>query len=576
MSLSNTSLKKFPFTKSSLEDIKTKISKSQNWPVVYILQGEKEAYIGETNNAYKRMSQHLENPRRKVLDNIFLLLNDSFNKSVTLDFENKLIQYMHADGKYILQNENAGQSVQHDYYQRLVYEETFNDLWNKLKKEKLVNKSVFEITNSEIFKYSPYKELTEDQFDCIEKMIGHLGVAIKENTQKNMVICGGAGTGKTVLAIYFIKTLVDIINRNSDFTNLDEILPEDSPILQSASLIKLIQEHKNLKIAFVVPAPSFRGTIKKVFKATKGLKANMVIGPNDIVKNKYDIVIVDEAHRLKRNKNLANNGQYIAACKALGLEKDATQLDWITHDKRYLTVLFYDSKQRVKIDDAEDSSFSEFSSNSTNIALCSQLRIKGGDNYINFINAVLNNEKVTYNSENYDLSIFDDYKQMEDMIFAKNEECEGLCRVLSGIAYPWSTKIRTKNKIKQLDIDVDGDGKYLRSWNQLFNDTSFITDDSHKDEIGCIYTCQGYDLNYAGVILGPDIYYDTVNKRIDINVKKYYKRKSVNVHNDQEAKRFILNQYLVLLTRGIKGTYIYAVNKELREYLKGLIKPKTY
>lgn len=570
-SLGKTKLKKFCFNDEGVFNIKNNSLKGQNWPVVYILQGEKEAYIGETNNAYKRMSQHLENPRRKVLDNIYLLLNDSFNKSVTLDFENKLIQYMHADGKYILQNENAGQSVQHDYYQRLAYEETFNDLWNKLKKEKLVNKSVFEIINSEIFKYSPYKELTEDQFGCIEQMLSHLGTAINENTQKNMVICGGAGTGKTVLAIYFIKTLVDIIKRNSDFTNLDDVLPEDSPILQSVALIKLIQEHKDLKIGFMVPTPSFRATVKKVFKCTKGLKANMVIGPNDISRKDFDVLIVDEAHRLKRNKNLSNNGQYQKACKSLDLPKESTQIDWIMAKKRYLTVLFYDSKQRVKVDDALDESFLNFTSSATNIGLCSQLRIKGGDEYISFVNQLLKNENPVYKVKDYDFTICDNYKEMEELIFAKNEEYEGLCRILSGISYPWSTKIRTKNKTLKKDIDVDGDGKYLRSWNLLFNDPSFITDDAHKKEIGCIYTCQGYDLNYAGVILGPDIFYDTVNKKIDINLKKYYKRKTINVHDEAEAKQNVLNQYLVLLTRGIHGTFIYAVDKNLRDHLKSLV-----
>lgn len=126
--LTNTKYRRFSFDQDGAEKIKSSVDKGQNWPVVYILNGEKEAYVGETNNAYKRMGQHLENQKRSVMTHILLLLNDSFNKSATLDIENKLIQFMHADGKFELQNENAGQSVQHNYYQRGLYEQCFQDI----------------------------------------------------------------------------------------------------------------------------------------------------------------------------------------------------------------------------------------------------------------------------------------------------------------------------------------------------------------------------------------------------------------------------------------------------------------
>ena len=143
------------------------------------------------------------------------------------------------------------------------------------------------------------------------------GKSLEQNLSYKMVIQGGAGTGKTVLAIYFIKCLMDILSRNTNFEDLDEVLPEDSPILQSAQLVKVIQERKNLKVAFVVPTPSFRETVKRIFKATKGLKPSMVIGPNDIAKKDYDIIIVDEAHRLNRRNYLVNNKAYDDACDAI-------------------------------------------------------------------------------------------------------------------------------------------------------------------------------------------------------------------------------------------------------------------
>ncbi len=572
--LTNTKYRKFPFNEEGAEKIKTSVDKGQNWPVVYILSGDSEAYVGETNNAYKRMGQHLENKKRSVMKNILLLLNDSFNKSATLDIENKLIQFMHADGKFQLQNENAGQSVQHNYYQRGLYEQCFHDIWNVLKRKKLADKTLYEIRNSEIFKYSPYKELTEDQFTCVESLLKMTGIALEQKLSKKLVIQGGAGTGKTVLAIYFIKCLIDLLSRNTNFEDLDEVLPEDSPILQSAQLVKVIQEHKDLKIAFVVPTPSFRETVKKIFKVTKGLKPSMVIGPNDITKKDYDIVIVDEAHRLQRRKDLVNYGAYDAVCDELGLSHEATQLDWIMAKQRALTVIFYDAKQRVKNTDMLEESFASFLKDADVINLTTQLRIQGGNEYIKFINNLLNNKIVTYDSDKYDLFVFNDYGEMEKAIQQQNKKNEGLCRIVAGISYPYSTKMRDKVARKKLDVDVDGDGKYLRMWNLGFNDPTFITDEVHKDEIGCVYTCQGYDLNYVGVILGPDIFYNTEINQIDIHIDKCTDKKTKVKGNDEETKMNILHQYLVLLTRGIYGTYIYAVDKNLRDYLNKCILTK--
>ena len=572
--LTNTKYKRFSFNNEGAEKIKNTLDKGQNWPIVYILNGEKEAYVGETNNAYKRIGQHLENKRRSVMNNVLLLINDSFNKSATLDIENKLIQFMHADGKFELQNENAGQSVQHNYYQRGLYEQCFQDIWNELKRKKLANKTLYEIKNSEIFKYSPYKELTDDQFTCVESLLKMTGTALEKGLNKKLVIQGGAGTGKTVLAVYFIKCLVDILARNTNFEDLDEVLPEDSPVLQSAQLVKVIQDHKDLKIAFVVPTPSFRETVKKIFKVTKGLKPSMVIGPNDIAKKDYDIVIVDEAHRLQRRQDLVNYGAYDAVCDSLGLPHSSTQLDWIAAKKRPVTVIFYDPKQRVKTTDMLDESFNAFINEADVITLGTQLRIQGGNEYIEFINKLLNNQHATYESDKYDLFVFDDYGEMEQAIKSQNKKNEGLCRIVAGISYPYSTKMRDKVAKKKLDVDVDGDGKYLRMWNLGFNDPTFITDEEHKDEIGCVYTCQGYDLNYAGVILGPDIFYNKETRKIDIHIEKCTDRKAKVKGNDEETKKNILHQYLVLLTRGIYGTYIYAVDKDLREYLNECIKTK--
>lgn len=122
-----TEYRNYSFNNKGVNKIKNNPD-GQNWPVVYILSGKEKAYVGETNNAYHRMTQHLNDPQRKVMDNILLLLNRSFNKSATLDIENQLIQFLLADEKFKLQNANGGQSVRNNYYQRSMYQQLFQDI----------------------------------------------------------------------------------------------------------------------------------------------------------------------------------------------------------------------------------------------------------------------------------------------------------------------------------------------------------------------------------------------------------------------------------------------------------------
>ena len=127
----------------------------ENWPVVYVLNDDKEAYIGETVNAARRAEQHLGNNQKKNLTEIRIITDKDFNKSVILDLESYLIKHMAADGKYSLINGNNG-IQDHDYYNRSEYENGFKSIWNKLRKLGIVKRAIEDIENSELYKYSPY------------------------------------------------------------------------------------------------------------------------------------------------------------------------------------------------------------------------------------------------------------------------------------------------------------------------------------------------------------------------------------------------------------------------------------
>ncbi len=171
-------IKSFTFQKDLFQDFKN-LQHGSNWPVVYIIHDDKEAYIGQTTNIISRSKQHYVLEDRKRLPLIEVITDETYNISAILDTESLLIQYMVADGKFKLQNANNGIS-NHQYYDKAAYIAKFEYLWDTLMKEKgLANKSHLNIKNSDIFKYSPYKALSLDQLEISRIIIDNLLINIE-------------------------------------------------------------------------------------------------------------------------------------------------------------------------------------------------------------------------------------------------------------------------------------------------------------------------------------------------------------------------------------------------------------
>src|SRR5690606_9652502 len=159
----------YDFNRSTLNKINENKWVKNQWPLVYFIQNNKKkvAYVGESTNFSNRVKDHLANPKKsEAFNQISIIGSDKFNKSATLDFESKLIQYISSEGTYELQNGNYG-LINHNYYQQDLYKNLFKDIWGKLIENKIVTKSLEEIENSELFKYSPYKSLNEDQYNSV-------------------------------------------------------------------------------------------------------------------------------------------------------------------------------------------------------------------------------------------------------------------------------------------------------------------------------------------------------------------------------------------------------------------------
>jgi DUF2075 family protein len=547
----------YDFNKSALKTINKNQWVKNQWPLVYFIQNDSKrvAYVGESTNFSNRIKNHLANPKKaKAFNQISIIGCDKFNKSATLDIESKLIQYISSEGTYELQNGNHG-LINHNYYQQDLYKDLFIDIWAKLVEKKIVSRSLEEIENSELFKYSPYKSLNEDQYNSVLEIIQSL--TDKKTTQ--IFIKGSAGTGKTILATYLLKLLdSDVSNTSDDDFSENEI--------QELNLIRDFQiKYPKATIGFVVAMSSLRKTLQNVFAKTPGLKKSMVISPSETFKKEYDLLIVDEAHRLRKYKNISWRGAFKKCNQRLGLDDSGTELDWIIANSKN-QIFFYDSAQSVKPSDIDQYRFDELISakDSISIELKSQMRSQGGNDYITFVDDLLNikrDAKQYYAPENYDLLIFDSLQDLYSELKVKEDKFK-LCRLVAGFSWPWISDVR-RSTPDAMDIKIDG---LEFQWNRTPED--WVNSPNAFDEVGSIHTTQGYDLNYTGIIFGEEIIYNKTSQKIEIVREKYFDKYGKQQATDDDLKAYIINIYKTIMYRAIKGSFIYACDKNLREYFK--------
>lgn len=548
---------RYRFSAETLTEIETNAYAANCWPLVYILSDgtTRCAYVGETTDTLARLGTHLKHPQKKSLTTVHLVSSERFNKSATLDIESSLIKYMSADGRFSMLNGNLGLS-DHNYYQRdELYSRIFRQTWDRLREQGIAQRSIEAIDNSDVFKYSPYKSLSADQQQGLIEIMRSL----VDPSLQHIVVQGGAGTGKSVLAIFLFK----LIHSNLEELDLREFSEEEQEVRDLLRQIK--KSHPTPRMALVVPMSSFRSTLKKAFRNVADLRPDMVISPSELTKKRYDIVLVDESHRLRKRVNLgAYFGSFDTACAVLGLDKNTcSEVDWVKRQSDK-AVFFYDPNQSIKPSDADASDFEKIKSSpdSTVITLASQFRVRAGQHYVRFVDDLLHirlpaDER--FSSSKYEFLVFDKLSDMVREIEQRNSSY-GLARLVAGYSWPWISK-----KSPHLH-DIEIDDVQLR-WNSTTLD--WINAKGAASEVGCIHTTQGYDLNYTGVIFGREIRYDEKLGQIVIDRKNYHDRNGKQAIEDPNAlKQYILNIYRTIMLRGIRGTFLYACDDSLRRYLK--------
>ncbi len=551
-------INRYSFDRRTIQMLADDIWLKNFWPVVYILSSnqQKRAYVGESTSAYNRLQTHLGHPEKQQLDELYLITSPHFHKSATLDIEASLIRYFNGDSsseKYQLLNGNLGLTFQ-NYYEKQEYQALFSEIWKELQDQKIAIQDLQVIDNSDLFKYSPYKALSPDQYqsvlELIEMLIGSDAIGFVE---------GGAGTGKTVLAIFLMKLLVtpleELFDDNEDWN-------EEEPSAERKLVRQLKESYPKPRIALVVPMTSLRNTLKAVFRSVRGLNAGMVIGPSEVVGEDYDILIVDEAHRLRQRQNITNYRSFDENNRHFGLGNEGTELDWILGSSKK-QIFFYDRTQSVKPSDVAESRFIELQATSKLLKLESQLRVKGGSDYITYIEDLLNvrlpENAPLFEQEGFEFLLFDHISDMAQAIAEKETEHQ-LSRMVAGYSWEW------KSKTEPTAMDIEIEGLHFQ-WNQQYN--QWINSKNAAKEIGCIHTTQGYDLNYVGVIFGNEISYNPHTKELIIHPEHFYDKKTkAGIKGTDVLKQYIVNIYQNMLYRGIKGVFVYACHPTLRGYLK--------
>ena len=369
-------------------------------------------------------------------------------------------------------------------------------------------------------------------FETIKRLVYN---ALEKDEKHTIIIEGGPGTGKSVIAINllaeFKNKVVNYVTKNAAPRNV------------FFSMLR----REDYKLNY----------IKSLFKGS-GSYVNSA--PNE-----FDLLIVDEAHRLNKKSGLFQN---------LG----ENQIKEIINAAK-VSVFFIDEDQVVTMKDfgsVDEIKKQAKLAGSTlhyreDYNLVSQFRCAGSDGYLAFLDDVLEiRETANYDGfeMEYDFRVYDDIIKMREDL-RKLNKINNKARMIAGYTYNWITKNSPNSE--EFDIEI---GDFRAKWNFNNTDTWAIDEDSF-DQVGCIHTSQGLEFDYVGIIIGLDLVYKDGRVQTDhskrastdasLSGMKKYKKYDL-------ADRIIRNTYKTLMSRGQKGCYVYCEDEALSNYLKQAFK----
>lgn len=557
------------FEKVSLpeEDEKTQ-DIIMNFPTVYIHNwqeaGDFEVYVGESNDIFKRTRQHYDAAsdksrwQSKLLEkdaSLFIIGHEHFNKSLTLDIENRLMHYMMSVDR-VKHVHNLRDNPQTSYYPMEELDDIFSKIWRGLRKE---NKDLFPtesaIKDSAIYKASPLHKLTKEQEKARDLIIQKVSKALENKETRQLIfIDGEAGTGKTVLnssTFYELYCQAEENNRNLKcflLVNHDEQITVYEQIAEKLGLIE--------KYGQVVSKPT-------------------TFINNHSKDEPVDIAFVDEAHLLLTQGKQSYRGK--------------NQLNDIM-DRARVTVVMFDENQILTTEQFWEAQILEQYRNQAkleenHIVLKKQLRMQADPATMDWIDSFTKErrvKKIPNTFGGYAIKIFANPELLDLEIQRRAQESDSaLSRVIATYDWQYSSNHKMEDQVmKYWEVLI---GKWHKPWNRELE--SELSKKEKRDikglawaeqpqtinEVGSTFTIQGFDLNYAGVILGPSVKYRDGKIIFDPTASKNEKAVRNRTLSDGTKQKFgetlIQHEVRVLMTRGVNGMYIYACDPELRAAL---------
>ena len=402
---------------------------------------------------------------------------------------------------------------------------------------------------------NPFFSYDEAQATSVAQIVETAVDSAKYGGKRTIIIKGGAGTGKSVVAI---NALGQMIHNREAGRRLNAVY-----VTANAAPRTLYAEE-------LVGGDFTKSAIEGLFKYPTVFCR--------VGEDAYDCALVDEAHRVFDFKG------------GVGIKKGTHVLDDIIRASR-VSVFFLDSDQAVtasdfatadRIRDAAERMHSKVVEGK-DLELKTQFRVTGGEMYISFIRSFLGYDRdvSSYHPDKYEFKVFDSAAAMRDAIIEKdglynrNHTVSGKCRMVAGYAYEWKSKGQYRDGF-DYDIVLDS-GSFEAKWNLRCKEAggsySWLNDPNSVMEVGCIHTCQGLDMNYCGVIIGKDLQFR--NGAVCCckdRIARSDQASGIRRADDDTAAKLIRNTYYVLLTRGMLGTYVYCEDEALREHLKTMLR----
>jgi DUF2075 family protein len=384
----------------------------------------------------------------------------------------------------------------------------------------------------QLLKGNPEFVLVDDQKEVYEAALAAAQGAAP-SAPRVIMVEGGPGTGKSVVAVNLVAAL-----------------------LKRGLVTKYVSKNAAPRQVYAAKLGGGRENIRL---------AHLFAGSGSFVntqQDEFDALVVDEAHRLTEQGGFyGNEGEH--------------QVKEIINAAK-CSIFFIDEDQRVTLKDigskeiirafaaARGATVEEYK-------LASQFRCSGSDGYLAWLDDCLDirsTANTTLNGEGFDFKVFDDPVELHAAIQARNGNNKA--RVVAGYCWPW----RSKRDKSAFDIVI---GDYARRWNLEDDGSLWVIAPESINEVGCVHTCQGLEVDYVGVIIGPDLVLrrdrlvtvPEARDRHDKTMKGFKAWKKTDPHGACEAAdRIIKNTYRTLMTRGMRGCYVYATDPALRAHLR--------